>query len=159
MFAVGLIISGGAMLFVSGILYGFSDFIMRALNQLGPSHATEAMQRINGTVYRSLFMVLLMVLTLIAILAMIWSLVTYGWASESRFVLAGSVAYVVMFGVTGRGNVPLNQSLARTSSTAKNIASVWENYYRSWTRFNTLRSIAGVIAGFCWIIAGITLLP
>lgn len=140
-------------IFVSGLLYGFSDFIMRGLNKLSPKSATEAMQNINVTVYRSLFMLLFVLLAIGSVIVAIWSVLAHGW-QDSAAVLSGSVLYILgMLLLTGRGNVPLNESLRVASSSSSDIESVWSDYYRKWTRLNTLRCAFGVLAGISWLIA------
>ncbi len=140
-------------IFVSGILYGFSDFIMRGLNSLSPKSATRAMQSINVTVYKSLFMVMFMILAVGSLIIAIWSVVVYDW-QDSAMTILGSALYIFgMFMVTGRGNVPLNEALRNADSSVRDIDAVWSNYYRKWTRLNTLRCIFGVLAGICWLIS------
>lgn len=153
LFSTALLFLAISTIFISGILYGFSDFIMRGLNNLSPKNATEAMKSINVTVYKSLFMVLFVLLAIASIVIAAWSILTYGW-QESMFTISGSLFYILgMFMVTGRGNVPLNESLHNTDSSSRDIASIWSNYYSKWTRLNTLRCILGVFAGICWLAA------
>jgi uncharacterized membrane protein len=142
-------------IFISGLLYGFSDFIMRGLNSLSPKSATEAMQNINVTVYKSLFMFLFILLTIGSLVVAIWSVLMNDW-QDSVAVLSGSILYFFgMFLLTGRGNVPLNESLrkTKTSSSSSDAQAVWLNYYKKWTRLNTLRCVFGVLAGICWLMA------
>lgn len=149
-----LLLQAILVIFISGILYGFSDFIMRGLNKLPANNAIAAMQYINATVYRSLFMVLFAILVATSIVTAVWSVLTQGW-SDSLYVLLGSICYVFgMFMITGRGNVPLNESLRKFESThSANAESAWRTYYAPWTRLNTVRCVFGVLAGINWIIA------
>lgn len=144
-------------IFISGLLYGFSDFIMRGLNNLSPKNATEAMQNINATVYKSLFMILFVLLTVSSLVVAVWSIFVHGW-HDSVLTLSGSLTYILgMFMLTGRGNVPLNESLRKTDSSSKTVDLVWSNYYKKWTRLNTLRCTLGVLAGVCWLLASYAL--
>lgn len=131
---------------------------MRSLNNLSSKAATEAMQSINTTVYRSLFMVLFILLAIGSIVVAIWSILAYG-LQESLLTLLGSLLYVFgMFMVTGRGNVPLNESLRKVDSSSSDMDRLWSNYYTKWTRFNTLRCVFGVLAGISWAISAYLLL-
>lgn len=141
------------VIFISGILYGFSDFIMKALNKLSSKNAVAAMQNVNVAVYRSVFMVVFMSLVPIAVATAIWSVAALGWES-SVFVVAGALLYILgMFMVTGMGNVPLNEALKRIDANHQEAEVAWKMYYARWTRLNTLRCVFGVFAGMSWIFA------
>lgn len=120
---------------------------------LQPTNAIKAMQAINVTVYKSLFMALFVLIAVGSVVVAVWSIFAYGW-QDSVFVLLGSLLYIMgMFMVTGRGNVPLNESLLKTDSSSVDTESVWLNYYHKWTRLNTLRCALGMLAGMCWLLA------
>lgn len=126
---------------------------MKAFNKLSSKNAVAAMQNINVTVYRSIFMVIFMSLVPVSIATAIWSIVTLGW-TDSLFVIVGALAYVFgMFMVTGMGNVPLNESLKQVDTNSQAVDSAWREYYKRWTRLNTIRCAFGVVAGICWILA------
>lgn len=153
-FSLLLISLALSAIFISGLLYGFSDFIMRGMNNLSPKNATEAMQNINVTVYKSLFMFLFILLAVGSLAVVIWSVLVNGW-QDSILVSSGSILYIFgMFLLTGRGNVPLNESLRKTKISSPDIESAWSDYYKKWIRLNTLRCAFGVLAGVCWLIAG-----
>ena len=157
MLELALFTQGLLILFISGILYGFSDFIMRALNRLPSRLATDAMNAINISVYRSFFIVLFMLLPITSVILAITSVLMNGW-SESAFVLSAGVVYIIgMFAVTGRGNVPLNE-LLKSKAFNKNDEDIWNKYYVRWTRLNTLRCVLGVISSLLFVIAAYQLL-
>ncbi len=109
------------------------------------------MQNINVAVYRSIFMVVFISLVPLSIATTIWSIVTVGW-SGSLFVGVGTLLYVFgMFIMTGMGNVPLNESLKQVDTSHQEVVGAWKNYYKRWTRLNTLRCIFGIAAGVSWI--------
>lgn len=153
-----LILQAIFVIFISGILYGFSDFIMRGLNSLAPKSAIAAMRGINTTVYRSLFMILFVGLVATSIIASVWLTIVHGW-QDSVYVILGSFLYIFgMFMVTGRGNVPLNESLGRSDIEGGDSERIWSDYYIQWTRLNTLRCLFGVLAGVSWVVAAYLLL-
>lgn len=140
-------------IFISGILYSFSDFIMKAFNALPSKNAVAAMQSINTTVYRSIFMVIFISLVPISIITTIWSVVTLGW-THSLFVILGALFYIVgTFIITGVGNVPLNKLLEQVDVSHQEVNSAWKNYYARWTRLNTIRCIFGILAGLSYALA------
>ena len=153
MLLLALLVQAILVIFISGILYGFSDFIMKALNNLSPKSAVAAMQNINVTVYRSVFMVVFILLVPVSVATAAWSVASVGWV-DSIFVVAGAFLYILgVFMVTGTGNVPLNESLKRVDAAGDESDATWKRYYTRWTRLNTLRCICGVLAGISWILA------
>lgn len=148
-----LIIQAILVVFLSGILFAFSDFILKAFNKLPPKHAVAAMQHINVTVYQSVFMAIFVLLVPISIASCAWSVITLGLAS-SVFAIVGSLFYIVgVCFVTGAGNVPLNESLKKIDANQQDTNTAWRAYYKKWTRLNTLRSIFGILAGASWLLA------
>ncbi len=151
--ALLLLVSGLLMALLSGVFLSFSDFVMRGLRQAPAAAGSAGMVGLNRTVYRSFFMVLFMgflpVSFGLAILAM--------WQSDGAavgLVLAGSLAYVVgCFGVTGLGNVPLNNGLDALANRAEERAAYWPAYARRWTVLNHLRTLATAVAAVMWVSA------
>nr|BFF17936.1 hypothetical protein GCM10025730_14570 [Promicromonospora thailandica] len=71
----------------------------------------------------------------------IWGLV--GGHRGGGWVLAGAAVYLVgTFAVTMAGNVPLNNRLL----AARDKAVEWRATWRPWTRWNHVRTVAGVVA-------------
>jgi len=126
---------------------------MKAFNNLSSKNAVVAMQNINVTVYRSLFMVVFISLVPVSVATAVWSIVTFGWVN-SALVVAGTLMYIFgMFMVTGMGNVPLNESLKQVDANRQGADSAWRDYHKRWVRLNTLRCVFGVVAGISWILA------
>jgi uncharacterized membrane protein len=123
-----------------GLYFAFSAFIMRALDTAGATHGVAAMNAINARILRSLFMPLFLGTTLgSAALAIIGVLSA---SPAGTLLLAGGALYVLgMFGVTMLWNVPLNETLAAAEGKP-DAAAVWPIYYRRWTRWNHLRTLA-----------------
>lgn len=157
MFGIILLIQAFLILFVTGILYGFSDFIMKALNKLPATSAIDAMNSINVSVYKSLFMVLFMLLPIASLGTMAASVFMYGWSGSVMVLIAGFAYIVGMFMVTGRGSVPLNNAL-RDSHTGHNPTQIWQKYYTQWTRLNTIRCFFGFMSSVLLTVAAYMLL-
>lgn len=147
-------VTGLAALLVTGVLLGFSDFIMRALIRSKPAAAIEVMQEINLTVFRSIFLTtyLILVPALLALSASVWSAAP---DPARLWVLPGTGLYVAgSFLVTMFGNVPMNRTLAAMKAGSAELAAYWPVYGRRWTRFNTVRTLASGAAALCLFIAG-----
>lgn len=95
---------------MAGLLFAFSNFVMRALAQLPPAAGMEAMQRINVEIVNPVFLavfigapVLYLVLGLVAFHP---SLVGGRW-----WLAGGAACYLVgVLGVTMLANIPLNDT-------------------------------------------------
>lgn len=153
-----MIIHALLILFISGILYGFSDFIMRALNKLPAQNAISTMNHINVSVYKSVFMVLFMLLVPVSIAIAIFSIVTIGWSDSITVIVATGLYVFGMFMVTGMGNVPLNEELKNHSLNGNHDSSTtWHHYYVTWTKLNSLRCVLGAASSVGFIIAALKL--
>jgi uncharacterized membrane protein len=138
---------------LAGLYFAFSAFIMTALDRAGPAHGIAAMNSINLTILRSLFMPLFFGTTLgAAALAQIGLLRTHTPAAIC--MLVGGLTYVLgMFVVTMAGNVPLNNALAAANTTSGQAILVWQRYLSAWTRWNHVRTLTSLIASGMFIAA------
>ena len=50
-------------------------------------------------------------------------------------------------------NVPLNDALAAVDPASSNGAAVWANYLSQWVMWNHVRTITGIVALACFILA------
>ncbi len=146
MYETILLVQAILILFISGILYGFSDFIMKGFNKLTPLQAIEAMRAINASVYKSLFMVLFTVITVSSLGISVWSVMSEGFIESAPVIVATCLYVGGVFFVTGRRNVPLNNELRDTKVSSVNAELVWKKYQTSWNRYNILRCFFGVMS-------------
>lgn len=136
---------------LAGLYFAFSAFIMTAFGRVDRTHGIAAMNSINSTIVRSLFMPLFFGTTLscaaLAILAM------FRWGEPGAAItLAGGLIYVVgMFGCTMVFNVPLNNELARVG--AADAGAVWARYLKRWTFWNHVRTLASTAAMALFVAA------
>jgi len=148
--AVGL-----ASAVVGGVFLGFSDFIMRALKRAEPAAAISVMQQINVTVLRSVFLTVFLLLApaCLAAAALAWQTDAQG---QSMWIYAGTAVYVIgCLMVTIAGNVPMNNRLAEMAPDSQLSCDYWQIYLRRWTRLNTIRTMASLIAAACFLVAAI----
>lgn len=148
-----LMIAGLAAALVAGVFLGFSDFIMRGLAQAPASQGAAGMVGLNRTVYRSVFMVLLMGLVPmsgILGLSALWQFEGAAWA----LTLAGGATYLIgVLAVTGMGNVPMNTRLEGIDGLPRETADYWPRYAQRWTRLNHVRTAGSAVAALCWLTA------
>jgi len=130
---------------MAGVYFAFSGFIMRALNQLGPIQATEAMNAINEVILHSWFMVLFFGSTLLY--AMLSAYAVFDADQAGRWLLfATGLIYVFgMFLCTVIFNVPLNNRLAQASNDESTKSKTWTLYFKPWTRWNHIRCVCSLV--------------
>jgi uncharacterized membrane protein len=137
---------------IGGIFFAFSNFIMKALERVPSSAGMLAMQTINVTVLNRWFLGVFMGTALICLILAISAIV--GWGTpHSPYVLGGAVAYIGgTWLVTALGNVPLNNKLAAVKAEGPESAKVWERYLEHWTKLNTRRTGAALLAAVLFSI-------
>lgn len=141
---------------VSGILYGFSGFVMRGLGELDSVHSIRAMQAINVAALRPGLMVPFIGTTLLTVGLAIAAYTTME-GPALKWYLAGTALYVLgVFAVTAAGNVPLNEALDKLQPVEATAAADWTSYARPWLRFNHLRSVAGALASAAFILSALS---
>jgi uncharacterized membrane protein len=127
---------------VAGVFFAFSSFMMDVFARLPDRQGMAAMQSVNIIIEKSLFMLPLMLTALSSLVLAVIAFRNPGGAG-SGFVIAGSLLYLIgSFGVTMFFNVPLNNAL--TSSNAS--LELWRSYQETWTIWNHVRTVAGVLA-------------
>lgn len=138
---------------IGGIFFAFSNFIMRALRGQPPAAGMSAMQAINVTVLNPLFLGVFVGTALICLALCIISI--FSWqGTHSLLVIAGGLLYVVgCFGVTIAFNVPLNEGLAKADPSTEEGTALWQHYLRRWTTWNTIRTIASLLAAITILVA------
>jgi uncharacterized membrane protein len=136
-----------------GVFFAFSTFVMAGLRRLPSAQGIAAMQSINVTAVRPLFMTLLFgTAVLCAVLGV--RAVTDWDADRSPLLLAGALLYLVgAIVLTGAHHVPLNDSLAKVDPQSVSGANEWRHYLSSWTNWNHVRTIAPIASAACFTLA------
>jgi len=133
-------ISGGGL--VTGILFAFSNFVMRALADLPADKGMFAMQRINETIINPVFMLLFLGTPILCLFITFNSIQNLNQPGR-LYLLIGATAYLLgPFGITMLFNVPLNNLLARTDVSDAN--NIWPMYQKKWQAWNHIRTYIGV---------------
>ena len=137
-----LILMTGLM---AGIYFTFSVFVMKALNELSPAQAGEAMNKINDVIVNTAFLPVFFISTLWYAGLIVWSFADWQQL-QSVLEISAAVIYIAgMFGITVFGNVPLNNSL-RLSADEKALSKRWGQYYRAWVPLNHIRMMSCIFS-------------
>jgi uncharacterized membrane protein len=137
-----LLVTGLGAALVAGAFAVFSLMVMPALAALPDAGGIAAMQSVNRTAVRPVFMTLLFGTALLCLVLGGWELA----GARRPAVLAGVALYLVgVVGVTAAVNVPLNDALA--------VADVpWTDYLRRWTAWNTVRAVASLASSALLVV-------
>jgi uncharacterized membrane protein len=138
---------------VAGLLFAFSNFVMKALAQQEPENGIRIMQAINIHILNPLFLILFfgtaLTLAVLGVVAFI-NLKAPGMA----YLLIGSLLYLVLvIGTTIVLNVPLNNGLAKQNPESAGSAPYWKQYLIDWVKWNHLRTISGFLASASLLLA------
>lgn len=138
---------------VGGIFFAFSNFVMPALARVPATAGMQAMQSVNVVVLNRGFLALFAGTALLFVGLMILSLLQ--WTSpHGPYLMGAAVAYLVgTWGVTIAGNVPLNDRLARQVPGEPEAEQQWTHYLERWTRLNTQRTGAAILAAVLLLLA------
>jgi len=135
-------ISGAGL--VTGLLFAFSNFVMRALADLPSEKGMFAMQRINETIINPVFLTLFLGTPVMCLVIAVISGLNINH-SGNLFLLLGALAYLIgPFGITAIFNVPLNNLLARADVI--DADKIWPMYQIRWQRWNHIRTYFGVVS-------------
>jgi uncharacterized membrane protein len=134
---------------VGGVFFAFSSFVMKALAELPAANGAHAMQRINVVVLNPVFLGAFSGSALVSAFAASIAL-AYWDGTRTPWLLAAAILYVGgTFMVTIRGNVPLNNRLAKLDPASAEALDFWPVYVRDWTRLNHLRTVSSIAASAC----------
>jgi uncharacterized membrane protein len=138
---------------IGGLLFTFSNFVMKALSQQPPDSSIRTMQAINIYILNPLF---LFVFLGAAVASAILAVATVSRLSYpgAPLLLVGCILYIVgVVGVTMVFNVPLNNKLAEQNPTTVEAAQFWLTYVSEWMKWNHVRTIASLMAAVLLILA------
>lgn len=131
---------------VTGLLFAFSNFVMRALSDLPAEYGMQAMQRINERILNPVFFIFFFgtpALCSVIVYVAFGVINTPGYGS----LFSGAIAYLLgPFGITLLFNVPLNNKLAITPKAR--AEEEWPVYRRKWQTWNHIRSYIGILSVF-----------
>lgn len=138
---------------MAGVYFAFSAFVMASLARIPQTAGVAAMQAINATILRSLFLPLFFATTIGSLALAIVAVLRLGEPGAVAMLAAGVTYVVGMFLCTVACNVPLNNALAAVDPASAEAADLWSRYLTVWTRWNHLRTVACMLACGLFIAA------
>lgn len=142
---------------VGGVLQSFSDFVMKGLLQAAPAGGMESMQQLNRTVFRSIFIVMLIGLVPTTIGFGIYAGVALSGSPQTLIITSAVLYFLLVFVVTVAFNVPMNEQLDGLAHTGSEGHAYWSVYGRVWTRWNHVRILGGTASAACLLLAAVRL--
>lgn len=137
---------------VAGLLFIFSNTVMKALLQQPAHSGIQTMQAINALIINPVFMMIFLGTALLSALLLVYALMSAHAASA--LLIAATLLYVVgCFGVTMAFNVPLNNQLAKLDATQADAVEKWRDYVRAWLRWNHLRTVSAVLSACLYVLS------
>lgn len=137
---------------VGGVLFGFSSFVMSALDRLTGDRAIEAMQSIDRLAPSPAFMGAMFGTGGIAALLGLEGVQRLEEPGGTLLAL-GAGAYLASLLVTITYHVPRNARLARLVTPVPDAASIWRAHSRTWTRANHVRTTLAITAAVLFTLA------
>ena len=128
---------------VAGCFAVFTLVVMPALVALPAPAGLAAMQSVNRTAVRPVFMVLLFGT---GVLCLVLAAVELPGDRRSLVLAPAAVYLAGVVGVTVLANVPLNDALATLDAGTAGAAQTWQDAAGAWTRWNTVRSLAALVS-------------
>jgi uncharacterized membrane protein len=138
---------------VSGIFFGFSVVVMRALARMAPAGGIATMQTINLVVLNPWFFAAFFGTAAVSLVLAVGDAVQ--WPEPgSAYLLAGSALYLIGgIVVTVARNVPLNKELGVVQPESTAAKELWARYLSVWTAWNHVRTLASFLAAVLFILA------
>ena len=138
---------------MGGFFFAFSVVVMRALAKRPAPEAIAAMQSINVVVLNAWFLGVFFGTAVICMAAIVLAALNRG-EHAAPWLLSGGLLYLVgTIWVTMRFNVPRNEALKRSSPSSSDGTKLWADYLVTWTAWNHVRALAGILAAACFGMA------
>lgn len=138
---------------IAGVFFAFSSFVMPALGRLPAPGGIAAMQTINVVVLNRSFLGVFLGTALLCLVLAVMA--TIHWQSDpSPWLIAGGLSYLLgTVLVTMAANVPRNDKLAKVEPASTAGAQLWARYLVGWTLWNTVRTLAALVAAGLFAVA------
>lgn len=138
---------------LGGNFFAFSAFFLRALGGLTAERGIVAMQA-TVTAAKTIALLFLFFGTA-ALCAVIGALAALHWREPfAPYALIGAGTFLLGgFAVTMLRIIPMNNKLLAVSPDASNAPDRWRKFYRRWSRWNHVRTIATLLACLCFMLA------
>lgn len=131
---------------IGGLLFTFSNFMMRVLSKLPGNQGMITMQSINTSIQNPIFFLVFFGSAVITLLLSILAIIDFSTIGQ-LYLLGGSVSYFLgCFVVTAFVNVPLNNLLAAANHENEEGKQLWQRYLSRWTFWNHVRVVSCLLA-------------
>jgi uncharacterized membrane protein len=139
---------------MGGLLFAFSNFVMKSLTLQSPKSGIRTMQAINIQILNPLFLLVFLGTAIVALMLAIHSALHLSQPGGSLLLLLGSLTYLVgTVGVTMAFNVPLNNQLTALNPTTPEATQFWATYVPRWILWNHVRTIVAILASILLMLA------
>ena len=137
----------------AGVFFAFSSFVMSALNRLPAAQGIAAMQSMNITVVRPLFMIDLFGTALITLPLLVIG-IRHRDERWGLLLIVGALLYLVgTIVLTAVYHVPRNNALDTLDPTSPDAAEQWRDFFVGWTRWNHVRTLSSLGAAASFMAA------
>lgn len=125
----------------AGLFFAFSVAVMPGLGQTANPAFVESMQRINVAILNPWFFACFLGTPVLIVAAFLLHL--GGDLPALLLIAAGLLLYLVVFGITVAGNIPLNNALDAVGPAAEgtDLAEVRQRFENRWVRLNVARTV------------------
>ncbi len=134
---------------VAGLLYAYSCSVNIGLKLLPDAAYLKAMQSINAAIQNPWFFISFIGLLLLYPVSC-WRLFVQPTVGSAYLMLAATVVYfLLVFGTTIFGNVPLNDQLAKfdiSSASTDALATMRNAFEKPWNNYHLVRTIAAIVS-------------
>ncbi|MGF1638567.1 MAG: DUF1772 domain-containing protein, partial [Cyclobacteriaceae bacterium] len=140
---------------ITGLLFAFSIAINRALRFIADLEYIHTMQAINRAIINPAFLLCFIgTLPGFVITAWLWYR-DFGFDSTLVVILLASTIYFFgVFGITVRFNVPLNNALANVNTHSLSVTEIKNTrkaYEQPWVKYHNLRMLASILCLACML--------
>jgi len=154
---VALVLATLTMGLIAGLFYAYACSVMLALGKTDDRVFIEVMQRVNSSIQNGWFALSFIGAALFTAASVVLNI---GSGNTGRLVLVSValVLYLVAFGITVRGNIPLNVQLDAAGPAARiaDPAAARARFERPWVRLHLARTLftIGAFVVLCVALAG-----
>ena len=150
LFKITLLITTFLLALIAGLFYAYSCSVNPGLGRLSDTEYLRAMQSINRAILNPWFFASFLG-TLIMLPVSTWISYNAGGTSSLFYLLlAATMIYAIgVFGVTGFGNVPLNEALDRFeigNATLQEIKKQRLAFELAWNKYHMIRTLANLLS-------------
>ena len=138
---------------MGGVLFGFSSFVMPALNRLPADEAIRAMQAMNRTAPRGLGIPL--VVSGLGSVVVGAGAIAAARGSTRALLVAGAAAGVAAFAVTAAYHVPRNNALDQVDAESAAAAVAWSEYEPGWVAMNHVRTTLSLASAALLVVGAV----